>query len=441
MAKWKQKLFELKWGRYHPDAFSRFAHLKGSEHMPADQLLERQEEARRKIVRYAMEHTEFYRRHYRAMGLEAGDIGKSGWFEQLPPVTKEHLRIHFEEFTDASLKPFRRISTTGGSTGIPTKTGYDVRIPEECYIWRILDWFGVSPWDDRAHVWRETRTTWKQKFVNRALWWPTRHLKLDASFMTEQSIRLFFTQYNHVRPALLQGYVGAISQLARFVIDKQLAVWSPKFVWVTSAPISPVQRKLIADAFHAPICDQYGSCEIRWIAQQCPEGKGLHVNVEHVHLEYVDEENHPVPTGVYGRTLLTNLEDMVFPLIRYENGDRGRWLLESCPCGRSLPVIDTVKGRESESFVLPSGKTINGEYLTTIFDATPELTRGFRVIQHRDLSITIECVPSSDQGVPLIESVVSDFSSKIGGEVQVTCRIVREIAHDRGKLRFVEREK
>ena len=436
----RRLLFATKWKRFRPSAFPKFTALRVSAHEQVEELMRRQERARQQLVRAAFTHTEFYQRHYGSVGFELGDIGKNGWFERLPAVTKEHLRECFEEMTDPAQKQHRLISTTGGSTGVPTKTGYDGRVAEEAYSWRLQEWFGVHPWDDHAYVWRETRTTWRQRFVNKALWWPTRHLKLDASFMTEDSIRSFLKQFNRVRPVLLQGYVGAISQLSQFVIDSRIAVWSPKFVWVTSAPLSPVQRKLIMDAFHAPVCDQYGSCEIRWIAQQCSECKGLHVNVEHVYLEYVDEANRPVPVGTYGRALLTNLEDTVFPLIRYENGDRGRWLPEQCRCGRTLPVIDAVKGRESESFVLPSGKTINGEFLTTIFDATPDLVRGFRVIQHRDLSVTIECVPSSSQDVPRVLSVVHAFADRIGGEVPVDCRIVHEIAHDRGKLRFVIRE-
>ncbi len=433
-------LFTTKWKRFRPSAFPKFTELRASAHESFEELMRRQEQSRQQLVRAAFTHTEFYQRHYGSVGFELGDVGKDGWFERLPPVTKDHLRECFEEMTDAAQKQYRRISTTGGSTGVPTKTGYDCRVAEEAYSWRLQEWFGVHPWDNHAYVWRETRTNWRQRFVNKALWWPTRHLKLDASFMTENSIRSFLKQFNRVRPALLQGYVGAISQLAQFVIDNRIAVRAPKFVWATSAPLSPVQRKLIMDAFHAPVCDQYGSCEIRWIAQQCSECKGLHVNVEHVHLEYVDEANRSVPIGTYGRTLLTNLEDTVFPLIRYENGDRGRWLPEQCPCGRTLPVIDAVKGRESESFVLPSGKTINGEFLTTIFDATPDLVRGFRVIQHGDLSVTIECIPSSSQDVPRVQSVVHAFADRIGGEVPVDCRIVHEIAHDRGKLRFVVRE-
>jgi len=136
--------------------------------------------------------------------------------------------------------------------------------------------------------------------------------------------------------------------------------------------------------------------------------------------------------------LLTNLEDTVFPLIRYENGDRGRWLTGQCACGRTLPMIDSVKGRESESFVLPSGKTINGEFLTTIFDSDPDLVSGFRVVQHRDSSITVEFVPSGDEGK--IVGLIRSFAEKIGDEVCVNHKKVESIPHDRGKLRFVIRE-
>jgi hypothetical protein len=70
-------------------------------------------------------------------------------------------------------------------------------------------------------------------------------------------------------------------------------MWSPKVAWTTSAPLPSIQRQLIQTAFGAPVCDEYGSCELRWIASQCPVGKGLHVNVEHVHIEFVDENNMP----------------------------------------------------------------------------------------------------------------------------------------------------
>ena len=431
-------LYRAKWKKYHPTAFLEWNRIRLNEWKNSEQISLEHELALKEIVMVAFLHSKFYSQCYTASGFELGDMEKDGWFEKLPIITKKDLKENFDEFVNPKLRQYLKVSTTGGSTGTPIKTGYDGRIPEEIYSWRLQNWFGVNPWDDHAYVWRDTRASRLAKFKNAALWWPTKHLKMDAAFITEKGMSDFIKKYNKLKPPLLQGYVGAITQLAQFVVDKGLRVHSPKFVWTTSAPLPTSQRKLIMQAFGAPVCDQYGSCEVRWIAQQCHECGGLHVNTEHVHIEFVDDSNNPVPNGEYGRTLLTNLEDTVFPLIRYENGDRGRWLNDQCPCGRTLPLIDSVKGRESESFVLPSGKTINGEFLTTIFDSDPDIVKAFRCVQHKDLSITIEYIPSNDEAKPL--KLLQLFADKIGDEVSVDFRKVDEIQHDRGKLRFVVKE-
>ena len=431
-------LYSIKWHRYHHSAFAYFEEIMANEKRTVDELMANQEKARQNLVRTVMVKSKFYKKHYGSVGFELGDIGKNDWFENLPITTKQDLKEHFDEFVHPEAKQFLRVSTTGGSTGTPTKTGYDSRIPEEIYSWRLQSWFGVNPWDDHAYVWRDTRSGRIAKLKNALMWWPTKHLKMDATFITEEGMLDFVKKYNRLKPTMLQGYVGAITQLAQFIVEKGLVVCAPKFVWTTSAPLPDSQRKLIEKAFKAPVCDQYGSCEVRWIAQQCSECSGLHVNTEHVHIEFVDSNNKPVAKGVYGKTLLTNLEDTVFPLIRYENGDRGRWLTTECPCGRKLPMIDSVKGRESESFLLPSGKTINGEFLTTIFDSDPDLVSGFRIVQHKDYNITIEyiSVKNEERIVDLIQS----FAKKIRGEVHIFAKKVQEIPHDRGKLRFIVRE-
>ena len=433
-----QAVYKAKWFLARPQAFTAWDAVRRNEREPLEKLLAAQETARQRIVALAMSHTAFYREHYTKAGFELGDMRQDGWFENLPIITKKDLRERFEGFVDQEQRRFLRISTTGGSTGVPTKTGYDGRIPEEVYSWRLQDWFGVNPWDDHAYVWRDTRPGRMAKLKNFALWWPTRHLKMDATFITEEGMACFVKKFNRLRPAMLQGYVGAVTQLAQFVLENKMAVHSPRFVWTTSAPLPDSQRALVSEAFHAPVCDQYGSCEIRWIAAQCTECGGLHVNTEHVHVEFVDDSNHPVEVGHYGKTLLTNLEDTVFPLIRYENGDRGRWLGNSCPCGRTLPMVDSVKGRESESFVLPSGKTVNGEFLTTIFDSAPDLVKGFRCVQHRDLSITIEYIPAGEEAEIL--RILDSFAGKLGNDTRIEFKCVESIPHDRGKLRFVVRE-
>ena len=435
----KKIIFNFKLNIGRRMALSKWRNVQAFENFTFQQMQRIVAEKKKKLVAYAFQKNAFYRQLYCAAGFELCDMEQPNWFEHLPVLTKNDIREHFAELITPGCQRYMRISSTGGSTGLPVKTGYDGRIPEEVYSWRQQEWFGVHPWEDHAYIWRDTRRTHLAKIKNMLLWFPTRHIKLDASIMTEESITRFISDYNSIKPTLLYGYVGAVSELAQYIIDHEVEVHSPKMVWVTSAPLSSVQRELISRAFGTIVCDQYGSCEIRAIAQQCPQCNGLHVNIDHVNVEFVDQNNLPVESGDYGRTLLTNLEDTVFPLIRYENGDRGRWLTEPCACGRSLPCIDSVKGRESESFHLPSGKIINGEFLTTIFDAHPDLVRGFRVVQKRDGSIVVEYIPAGDESAIL--SVLESFAESLRNEVPVRFVKVTAIPHDRGKTRFVVVEK
>ena len=91
-------LYQAKWCLYHPTAFARFDEISENEKLSVDELMMQQEIARQKIVRSAMTTSVFYRKHYGSVGFEFGDIGKEGWFERLPVVTKKELREHFKEW-------------------------------------------------------------------------------------------------------------------------------------------------------------------------------------------------------------------------------------------------------------------------------------------------------------------------------------------------------
>ena len=219
----KRIIYKSKWATIRSRAFDAWREVSRNEFESPDVLCQRREASLRNIVSQAMQNTRFYSEMYKSSGFELGDMQQSGWFEKLPIVTKDAIREHFEEFINPKLRKYLRISTTGGSTGVPLKTGYDSRIPEEVYSWRLQKWFGVNPWDDHAYVWRDTRSSRLAKLKNAALWWPTRHLKMDATFITEEGMYRFVRSYNAIRPAMLQGYVGAITQLAQFVVDNKCA--------------------------------------------------------------------------------------------------------------------------------------------------------------------------------------------------------------------------
>ncbi len=206
----KRELFDLKWQIYRPQAHARFKQLQKSQYWSCDRQHVADEEARRRIVANAMERTSFYRRFYGEAGFELGDMDQDSWFEKLPVLTKQYIREHFYDMIDKSKQQFLAMSTTGGSTGEPTRTGYDQRLPEEVYGWRLQSWFGVHPGDDRANIWRATHSTFTSRFLNSLLWWPTRHLKLDATFISKEAISNFLVQFKTIKPLSLEAYVGGM---------------------------------------------------------------------------------------------------------------------------------------------------------------------------------------------------------------------------------------
>src|SRR5690606_23914455 len=149
-----------------------------------------------------------------------------------------------------------------------------------------------------------------------------------------------------------------------------------------------------------------------------------------------------LPTGTPGRITITKLDEYHFPMIRYENGDRGRYLKGGCDCGVRLPLIDKVKGRVSDNIVLPDGTVMAGEFLTTIFDAIPESVKQFQIVQKKDRSLDLNIVLNPQNlGMEKIEALTRQhLQSRIRDQVTLRIHRVGEIRSPNGKLKFIIKE-
>ena len=118
-----------------------------------------------------------------------------------------------------------------------------------------------------------------------------------------------------------------------------------------SERLMPQAREHYAKIFGAPLLDNYSMGECLFLTNGCTETDGMHVNADWAILEVVDENNQPVPAGEKGaKVLITNLANLVQPIIRYEVGDILTMATEPCGCGSNMPLIDHVEGRDSDVF-------------------------------------------------------------------------------------------
>lgn len=394
----------------------------------------------RHIVRCAWENSAFYRRKYRAAGLEDGVIRSRADFEQLPPLEKDDLRNYADEIVNNSIPAgCRRLSTTGGSTGIPVKVYHDRRLPLDVVGWHVVRMFGGDISDNAAFLARYNPHK-SILPVNQLMWFPTRRCFLDVSLIRPGDWEEYYRRCLKNSPRYLQGYVGAIEEFAGFLSGHSLRLPSLRFVWTTAAPLSESSRAFMENVFNCPVYSQYGCCEIFHLACECVN-KEMHYFDTIRHFEAVDPAGRLLPENQSGELLVTDLLNEVFPLIRYRNGDRIRILDRKCSCGSKFPLIDKVQGRTTDVIRFPDGSCVPGDFLTTIFDHAPGAVRQFQVVQHPDCSLTTRYVPASEQSAVVVAECCDRLRRRFSETgLPVNAEAVSGIVNDRGKTRFIVRE-
>ena len=141
-----------------------------------------------------------------------------------------------------------------------------------------------------------------------------------------------------------------------------------------------VQRELIERVFGAPVFNRYGSREVGDMACECDQHRGLHVSTPTHYIEIVRDGGTAARPGEIGEVLVTLLTNFAMPLIRYRIGDLAAWSEEPCTCGRAWPLLKSVVGRVTDTFLTAKGTRIHGEYFTHLFYFR-DWIRQFQVVQ------------------------------------------------------------
>jgi phenylacetate-CoA ligase len=180
------------------------------------------------------------------------------------------------------------------------------------------------------------------------------------SFSLLQPVDELVQALNAFQPTVLATYPTAAALLAGEAEAGRLRI-APRCIMTGGETLGKAVRERLTRVFGAQVRNSYGASEFLPIAWECAHGH-LHVNEDWVLLEPVDEHYRPMPRGERSHSvLLTNLANLVQPLIRYDLGDQVTWSGQRCGCGSALPVIE-VRGRSDDVMQVPSqrkGETVS----------------------------------------------------------------------------------
>ena len=187
-----------------------------------------------------------------------------------------------------------------------------------------------------------------------------------------------FEQIVKVDPVYLYSFPSVLDGLLAMLqrTDRQLR--SLKCIFTGAEVVDDSLRERARRVLGVEIADNYGSTEA-FLAWQCPAGS-YHINAEHVLVEILGTDGGPVAPGEIGRVIVTTLENRLMPLIRYEIGDWAYATNAQCRCGRTLPLIERLAGREMSLFRLADGRLASPYELIGLMKKRPEILQ-FQIVQ------------------------------------------------------------
>jgi phenylacetate-CoA ligase len=396
-----------------------------AERWPLSRLRALQLEGLERLVRTAHEQVPFYRSLFDAAGVGPRDIRELDDVRKLPLVDKAMMRAAPESErvtrTLGRAAETVRISTSG-SSGTP----FEFLIDRSYDVWRKAQCLRPYVTNGRLPGQRVLRLTRYAEGPGsrsaRAGIFPERRV---SSVAPPEEMLAALRAY---RPHDVQGYPSALRLLAVEARRSRAPIPRVRRIFSDSERLSPDTRDLLESVFGAPVVDVYGSWEADNVAYECRWGRGMHVALDSVIAEVV-EEDRPAPVGAEGELVLTVLHNRFMPFIRYRTGDLARWLPESCPCGRTFPLLQLLGGRRYDMIRRADGAEVSAMALVGSFAALAGSVDEFRIVQKTATGFLVEVVPAADHPVAAIERRVKDLvAAQIPGattEVEVVSRIPR----------------
>jgi len=397
-----------------------------------------------KLIQYASQNIPYYNRIIKEYDMQFSEYTIFDDIKKLPILTKDIIRNNSDGLFKFRDSTYYR-NTSGGSTGEPVIFYQDKHYLEWATATKILlnEWAGRKIGEPMVKLWGSLRDVLSggegfKGYLKQQLYGV---MILPSYRMTEKDLYKYVQSINNIKPRLILAYTNGIDELARFIKENCLSIYSPRAIMTSAGVLYPEVRARIEEVFQALVFNRYGSREVGDIACNCEKNQGLHIIPDIHYIEILDEQDKEVKPGERGEIVVTLLTNYTMPLIRYKIGDRGILSEIECSCGRGFPLLKKVEGRIRSVFKNKQGDFIDGGVFVRLFYFCDNIKQ-FQVIQESLEQITINLVLKDKRQTKVAKKDFMEINKSIkiimGNKTIIKYNLVDVIdSSPSGKYRYV----
>ena len=324
------------------------------EYRPWPEQIALQEAKLQELMAYLQERSPFYRRHFAAHGIDPGQICTVQDLTRIPPIGKDELHRHPDDFLCIPPDQVAEYTATSGTLGQPVSIALSAGDLQRLAYNEALSFalMGVGAGD-------------KVQLM----------LTLDRQFMAGMAYYLGVQQAGAAAIRTGPGLPDLQWNTAKR-LGATAAVAVPSFLLrmgnaLREKGVDPASSSLqaalcIGESIRQPdgspnalatalqkvwplrLHSTYAATEMQTAFTECVHGCGGHLHPELLILEILSEDGTVVDPGEWGEVTITTLGVEGMPLLRYRTGDICRLDVSPCACGLHSPRLSAVKGRRQQ---------------------------------------------------------------------------------------------
>ncbi len=408
------------------------------ETLPQEKIQALQLKKFRRIVAWSYNNSPFYRRLYQDAGLEPGDVKSFEDIRKVPKIEKGMMReVQQREpfpYGDMLAVPLEQVTVfrqTSGTTGTPVyqaDTWQDWEWWSECWCY-ILYAQGYRD-TDRVFIpfgYNIFVAFWAGHYAAEKLGCevvPGGVLDTQARILKMQELRC--TAFM-ATPTYVLGMADAARNKLGIDLGEDLYIRRITCAGEPGASI-PTTKKRMEDAWGAKVYDHIGATEIGAWGSECTEQPGgLHVNEAFflVEIEDLDTGESITEPGKEGKMVITALDRIAKPCIRFDSKDVIRWADHQCDCGRSFRLIDGGVVGRADDIIKVKGVLLAPTAVEEVVRSISELGDEYEVIVSKkgdvdNILLKVEILPGKDGEQ---ESILSRLKDQLRVKTNLGYRI------------------
>lgn len=357
--------------------------LSKPDYMPREELSKLQLAKLQKLVAYEYERVALFRRRCDETGVKPRDIATLADIAKLPFMKKTDLRDEYPVgLTAAPMKEIVRFHCSSGTTGKPIcipNTKVDIEVWADATA-RCLAMYGLTDED-------VLQVSYGYGLFTGGLGLHYGGERLGCAILptgagnTEKQLMLM-RDLNVTAIACTPSWFLHVIEVAKSLdIDFRRDTKLRHGIF-GAEPWTDEMRATIERETGIVAHDIYGLTEISGpgVAGDCGHSHGLHIFEDHYYPEIIDPETlQPLPDGTEGELVFTTLDRFGAPMVRYRTRDLTTLHTETCPCGRTIRVMNRIKSRSDDMLIIHGVNVFPGQVESALLKI-PEMAPHYQIV-------------------------------------------------------------